>query len=146
MSIQFLTPARQTFDLELRDANGGLTLKGGPVLQPDGSVVQAAFVRVTLPSNGTTFVERTQEGAVSTNAAGFSDGLLPLYVVVTRNSHVVTVIDVRGLGDGVSSASGMDISSLGAMVAEFSEQVHDYGTPGAAPTGDTVFAIVASFF
>lgn len=69
---------------------------------------------VELTESTTNYVEVSKQGIVSTNTDGFTAGSIPLYIVVTDSSEIVTIDDrrtwltVADTRPGVNNQTGTD--------------------------------------
>lgn len=86
---------------------------GGPAF--NGTTwVTVADGTVTLAASNTSYVERTDAGAVSANTSGWTAGRIPLAKVITGSSSITTVSDFRGSsGSGPLFVSGNYLGNRG---------------------------------
>jgi hypothetical protein len=85
---------------------GAVKATGGLTVIPNGVI--------TLPGSSTSYIERDNEGVVSSNTTAFTLGRMALYTVVTDSTHVTTYADYR-MGGGGSTPGIASDSALGLI-------------------------------
>lgn len=116
---------------------------GGTVYE-NGNPVTVAAGTVTMVASATNYVQRTNQGVVSVNQMGFTQGYVPMATVTTNVGAIIQVIDSRPtdrLGGrivmNVGAPTGVGVTTSGSAGSLAASTDYTYQVSAVYPWGES---------
>ncbi|HXE60891.1 MAG TPA: hypothetical protein VN607_09295, partial [Gemmatimonadaceae bacterium] len=110
---------------------------GGEIIDATGSFSHIASGTITLADNATNYVERQEDGTVSSNISGFTLGRIPMAKVTTASGAITAVEDDRmlALADR-ATVLARTVTYTTASLADGATEVGTIAMPAGAREAD----------